>query len=86
VTENLSPSRIATVGDLIDRLEQIDPETPLRVAFQPAWPLAGYVEAVTEVHSDPETGWTRGVWLAISGGVNHGEHPYAPRAAWTGDG
>jgi hypothetical protein len=44
-----------TVGDLIQELENYDPETPLRVGFQPSWPLAGYIAAVTLIDPADQT-------------------------------
>jgi hypothetical protein len=73
---------IATVGALIERLETYDPTSPLRIV-DPSEHVH-YVTAVGDVATDPATGWSRGVWLRISGGVEPGRHPFAPRDVWTG--
>jgi hypothetical protein len=73
-------ARIATVADLVIELERLDPSLPVRIVDPREH--AQYVTAVTEVAGDPDTGWSRGAWLIVSGGVEPGRHPYAPRAAF----
>ena len=84
-----------TVRELISQLEGCDPDAEVRIATQPGWPLAFYVERVTELRGhltedeayDEETGFDtshedeRVVWLAASHGNCH-DHPYAPKEAW----
>jgi len=45
---------IRTVGDLADALEDFDRDAPLRVAFQPSWPLRAVVHGVVEVFDGDE--------------------------------
>lgn len=85
---------IATIGELREMLEQYEDDQPVRIAFQPSWPLAARVAAVSsaEDFEDPDEGEEdnyeregergRTVWLAASEGVPYDEHPYAPRGAW----
>jgi hypothetical protein len=71
-----------TVGELLELLADHDPETPVLIAHQAGWPLAGILAGV--VHSaDSEHGdddldtETECVWL-VAGGHQHGRSPYAP--------
>lgn len=77
---------IQTVGDLLEQLEGIDPETPLAVAFQPSWPLRGRLAAVTqlpEVVNREEEGL--GVlWLAVDPETSYDVNPYAHAECWQG--
>lgn len=82
---------VDTVRDLLELLESYDPETPLRIATQPSWPLASTLAAVTLIEApeddeDPDFVPDRvaTVWLAASDSVGYDEHPYAPRDAWNG--
>lgn len=75
--------RIETVADLVQILDDVDPTLPLRVALDER-ELAAHVAAVVELPTDERTGWTRGVWLRVTGGVEPGRHPYAPRDVWPG--
>lgn len=84
-----------TVQELIDRLSELDPTARVRIATNPAWPIAHIVEAVTQLGSDnddddidreasiEDDAPTPIVWLA-AGGMPWSESPYAPRAAWEG--
>ena len=85
-----------TVQELIDRLSELDPTALVRIATNPAWPIAHTIEAVTEMRTDPEMDdysreaepgedATAIVWLA-AGGMSWSESPYAPRDAWDGNG
>lgn len=83
---------IETVRDLIELLEEQDPESPVRVAYQPHYPLAATLASVGTVDNydydaDP-TRFDNGVatsivWLAASSGMPRDENPYAPDDAWS---
>lgn len=68
-----------TVQDLIDELEFLEPTAEVRIAYQPSYPLAADIAAVTDLVESSEEGF---VWIAASGGVGYQESPYAPRDAW----
>ncbi len=77
-----------TVNDLLERLQELEEEgygdAKLRIAYQPNWPLASFVENVRTVddadrYDDEQDMQT--VWIAASNTV-WGENPYAPREAW----
>lgn len=68
-----------TVRDLIDALSEQDPDTPVRIAYQPSYPLRGQIACVTDyVDADIDA-----VWIAVVP-APHDENPYAPRDAWSG--
>lgn len=80
-----------TVQELIQELENHDPQDVVRIAFQPSYPLAANVANVissAEIMEgvEPEEGDTIEakpiVWLAATESVSHDENPYAPREAW----
>jgi hypothetical protein len=82
--------KIETVGDLKEALEEFDDALPLRVAFQPSWPLAAEVANVRAINPADEdaSGTVVGrpdrpvVWIAASSSIPYAEDPYAPRNAW----
>lgn len=65
------------LSELIEQLSEIADSIPgdpyVEIAIQPAWPLAGEIEAFT---LDPEN---RRLWLAVSEADG-----YAPKSAWDG--
>jgi hypothetical protein len=69
------------VQDLIFELSQLEPTAEVRVAYQPSYPLAAEIAAVTDLVESSEEGF---VWIATSSGVGYSESPYAPRDAWDG--
>lgn len=78
-----------TIRELIEALEDAAAEhgedTPVRIAYQPSYPLAARVRAVTALERDddnPDAGAV--LWLAASDTVPSSESPYAPRDAWEG--
>jgi hypothetical protein len=82
-----------TIRELIEALEDLasehGDETPVRIAYQPSYPLAARLRAVTPLPaglSDDEDGDPEDVvvWLAASDTVGSDESPYAPRDAWEG--
>lgn len=78
-------SQITTVADLMELLEGFDPMAPVRIAFQPNYPLAAEVAAVTQPDFNDAEPETATVWIAATSGVNsYDESPYAPSAAWAG--
>ncbi len=46
--------QIDTVGELIEALEDYDPQTPVRWAAQPAWPFEYTIGAVVQTPSDAD--------------------------------
>lgn len=62
------------VGQLINRLEEFDPEDEVRLMFQPSWPLQFSVRGVADsadfIDLDEESSAKRIAWLV------EGEHPY----------
>lgn len=84
-----------TVRELIDRLEECDPDATVLLAHQQAWPLQFDVLGVAEAsefrseacaaHGErgcddcDEVAETEVVWI-VQG--EHPDSPYAPRAAW----
>lgn len=90
---------MTTVQELIDRLGDFDPDMEIGVAYQPSYPLTGYLAAVTgpediaaEEPCDEHGHYNcdecaedapKIVWLAVGQGDVNGS-PYAPRAAWEG--
>lgn len=67
-----------TVRELIEELENYDPEAPVLIAHQPSWPLAEVVAHVT-TDDDPETDDPNdaAVWI-VAGGHPSDRSPYAP--------
>jgi hypothetical protein len=71
-----------TVGELLELLADLDPELPVLIAHQPAWPLAEVVAGL--VHSGDsdldtfDSEIAECVWL-VAGGPQHSRNPYAPR-------
>lgn len=66
-------SRDMTVGQLIEYLGDVDPETPIRLAFQPSWPL--------QYHISDDIRVVRGTCYLAEGGQVY-DTPYAPRAVF----
>jgi hypothetical protein len=74
------------LSELIEQLEhqlKFEGDLEVRIAYQPSYPLAAYVESVTLVEADEDEPDTESiVWLAASEGVYREDSPYAPKAAW----
>jgi hypothetical protein len=76
---------IKTIAELIDELNEAStqfPEgldTPIAVAYQPTYPLRGYISAVTATGLDEDEGDEPVVWLAVN---QDNDDPYASRDAW----
>ena len=68
-------NRIRTVQDLIEALEGLDPDTPVRLAMQPNYPMNGHIENVCIQRNEAGE---RTVWLACSGHEGYG----CPQGAW----
>ena len=66
--------KIKTVADLLEALEGVDPETEIKIAIQPSWPLEASIANLRA----PEFGERGPLWIAMS---DTGE--YAPRWAWS---
>src|SRR6476619_2370499 len=62
-----------TVGQLIEYLGDLDEDTPVRLAFQPSWPLQYHVSGDIRV--------VRGICYLAEGGQVY-DSPYAPRAVF----
>lgn len=78
-----------TIGELLEELQMMAEEhgddVEVRIAYQPSYPLAADLDAVTLVKN--EQGVHRKdkiVWLAASTSVGYSENPYAPSQAWDG--
>lgn len=70
-----------TVGQLIERLEDFDPATPIRLAMQPNYPMLGSIRNIAE-WVKPFAGKNKTVCLiACSGHEDYG----CPRDAWDTD-
>lgn len=67
---------IKTVQDLIDALEGLDPNAPIRLAMQPNYPMIGSLRNVCIEHGEDDS--VKTVWLACSGHEDYG----CPRNAW----
>jgi len=78
-----------TLSELIEHLEmlreeigeEVDP--PVRIAYQPSWPLRASVSNVCVIErddDDPDEDTT--LWIAASWSSPHDESPYAPNKAW----
>ena len=63
-----------TVKELIERLEELDGEAEVRLAYQENYPLQGDIRGVWINQSD-------GVAYVVSGG-QHYDAPYGPQAAF----
>jgi hypothetical protein len=75
-----------TIAELISNLQDAAdnfPEgldTEVAVAYQPSYPLRGYISAVTVPDPDESDDDSECVvWLAVS---QDGDNPYASRDAW----
>lgn len=63
---------IHTVGDLLDHLDGLDPDTPVRLAVQPTYPFeheVGAVVIVDDVIADGEAGAV--VYLSDGGQIDY---------------
>jgi hypothetical protein len=79
-----------TVGELVEHLEEIrdrvGADAPVRIAFQPEYPLRASVANVTAHVADDEGLEVEPlVWIAATASVGYSENPYAPRSAWEED-
>ena len=66
---------IRTVQDLLEALEGLDPDTPVRLAMQQSYPMNGRIENVCVQRNDADE---RTVWIACSGHLGYG----CPEGAW----
>lgn len=71
--------RIDTIGELIEALEGLDPDTPIKMALQPNYPMKGSLENVC-VQRDAD-GEEKTVWLACSDNEDYG----CPSEVWDDD-
>jgi len=65
---------IQTVGELIEHLEALDPDTPIALATQPGWPMEHAITTVQQTDSGtayivegPQTGYLPGEARAAIG-------------------
>lgn len=68
-----------TVQELLELLEDADPNAEVRLATQPSWPLAFELAGVAEPDDDEMPAGV--VWLVT--GDHPEDTPYAPEAAWS---
>ena len=74
------------VRELIERLEDLDPEATVLLAHQPSWPLQFNLQGVASSFDlacyaeDEEYDDTESVVYLAEG--DHPDHPYAPSAVW----
>ena len=75
---------IELLNDQAQAAGDADPE--VRIAYQPNYPLAANVAAVTAIVGEENRGRNDlTIWLAASSGVgSYSENPYAPQQAWDG--
>lgn len=77
-----------TVDELIEILQDIEnkhgPETEVRLAVQPSWPLSHHIENVRFLEGEerPSPSQPTAVWIAAAHGHPYDEVPYAPEEAW----
>jgi hypothetical protein len=71
-----SPDPELTVGDLLELLAEYDPQTPLRLATQPAWAFA-YTLAAIAAHDNDQG------FLYLAAGEQLGYLPDTARRALT---
>lgn len=69
-----------TVAELIEVLQDADPDCNVRIAYQPTYPLRATVATVAL--PDEMDGSEGFVWIAASASVPYMENPYAPSDAW----
>ena len=81
--------RLSELIELLELHQQAagDADPEVRIAYQPNYPLAAEVSAVTKISGEANCGGDEPtIWIAASSGVNsYSENPYAPQAAWDGD-
>lgn len=75
-----------TVNDLYEALRELVDEghgdTPIRIAYQPSWPLAAEVENIRLFSDKDDDEPIEKVWIAASATVSRDENPYAPKDVW----
>ena len=79
-------NKIMTVQELIELLEDCDPEAEVRLAHQPGWPLAFELRGVAVpddagYEGDEEAAPEPGVVCLVEGG-HPDDSPYAPSYLW----
>ncbi|ROP37315.1 hypothetical protein [Saccharothrix texasensis] len=81
-------TRLTTVGDAIAALSAYDPNTPLRVAVQPGYPMHHLLARVVCTPDDAEGDGTPPtdppvVWLALGEQVGHLPESAADALGWS---
>jgi len=70
------------VGELIERLQDLDPQAEVRLATQPSWPLQFHVQGVAIApdapDNDDDSAATDGNVVYIVEGEPVSQTPYAP--------
>ena len=75
-----------TIAELLDVLQdfaaECGPETPVRIAFQPNYPMRAEIQNVTTLDTSGEFDDKQPfIWIAATD-TAWGENPYAPESAW----
>jgi hypothetical protein len=68
---------IKTVGDLLDQLDGVDPDTPILIAINPAWPIEHAIGAVVYAGS------TGVMYLADGGQVDYMRGDVRDELGWS---
>jgi hypothetical protein len=79
----IESSSALTVEELRELLEEFPADAVVRVAQQPSYPLRARVVALSQLQEGDTDAI---VWIATSEVSSRDEHPYAPLAAWSGEG
>lgn len=67
-----------TASELISLLEDVDPDTPIKLALQPNYPMCGSIKNVCIEWKDSHCDEPKVLWIACSGNESYG----CPREAW----
>lgn len=68
------------VAELIERLNECDPDAEIRLAYQPSYPLQAHLKGVAVLESDDDEGFavSHDMVYLVAGSDDY-DHPYAPR-------
>jgi hypothetical protein len=74
--------KIETIGDLLDALADLSEDLPVRIAFQPNYPLAATISNVRVIEREERRPFQKVLWIAVDQITDYDESPYGPRDAW----